>query len=229
MTISSTKRWLGWLLFLLSYTVFPQDELTAFWQPQVAINYQVVDDYSHNFTLANRNFIYSEDAVDLSVRQLDLSHFSKLKIRDNQSLSLGLLWRNSKIFNEDRVDEYRITEQYNITLTPLVVRFGHRLRAEQRISSVRTIHRFRYRFAIDFPLAGEKLDVGESYALASIESLLSVARTAQAAYDLRLRGGWGWRLSPKSNLQMTLEYRLLNYTRMVDHVLLLETALNLGL
>lgn len=106
---------------------------------------------------------------------MDLAHFSKLKIRDNQSIALGLQYRFRQNF-ENGENELRLTQQYNITNKPNAVRFGHRLRTEQRITNSLTTHRFRYRFALDFPLVGEKLDTGEPYFVGSFENLLSVAK-----------------------------------------------------
>ena len=229
MTISSIKLWFFGIFMLSLSGVIAQDELTVFWQPQVGVNYKVADDYSHNFILANRNFLYRDSDFELDVRQVDITHFSKLKIRDNQSVSLGLMWRNSRIFDEDRVNEFRLTQQYNITFSPTKFRFGHRVRTEQRIFDGFTLHRFRYRFAVDFPLEGEKLDVGESYSVLSAEPIITVANDQEPLYNFRLRAGLGMRLSPKSNLQFVLQYRLINYSRQTSHVLLLETALNLGI
>ncbi|MGB5237631.1 MAG: DUF2490 domain-containing protein [Flavobacteriaceae bacterium] len=229
MTTSSIKISLFSLLFFPFLYCFAQEDAIVFWQPQVAINYNVYKDYSHNFTLANRNFLVQNEDLDLSIQQIDLVHFSNLKITDNKSISLGLMWRNSNLFDNGQVDEFRITEQFNIRNSPHSVRYGHRFRAEQRISSVLTIYRFRYRFAIDFPLEGKTLDIGESYMLWSVENLASFSNSIKPFYDLRLRGGIGWRLSQRSNLQISLEYRMVDYTRVVLDVFLLETTLNLGL
>ena len=229
MTISFIKRQLIWPILLFSQISLSQDDLISFWEPQLAINYQVKNDYSHNFTLANRNFVYRNGDLDLDVRQVDIRHFSKLKIRDNQSISLGLMWRNSKLFDDGRLNEFRLTQQYNITSSPTKYRYGHRFRSEQRLFSGLTIFRFRYRLALDFPLQGDVLDVGETYSVFGTEALLSVASALEPIYDLRLRGGLGWRLSPKSKLQFVLEYRLINYTSDTSHALLLETLLNLGI
>ena len=162
MTIFSIRLLPLLILLTLVRSVFSQDNITVFWQPQAALTYKVSDDYGHNFGLANRNFIYNNGTEEFSVRQVDLSHFSKWTIKDNQSISLGLLWRNSKIFDDARSNEFRITEQYNIISRPLTIRYAHRIRAEQRIFPNLTIHRFRYRFGLDFPLQGQKLDVGEA-------------------------------------------------------------------
>lgn len=229
MTISFTKRRLFWPILMFSNFLLAQDNLIAFWQPQVSLNYKVVKDYSHNFYVANRNFVYSESELLLDVRQLDLGHFSKLKIRDDQSLSLGVMWRGSNLFDGDRINEVRLTTQYNITNAPFKWRYGHRLRAEQRIfNGLPTIYRFRYRLAVDFPLEGDQLDIGEAFSVLGAEPILSVANDFEPLYSFRLRSGIGWKYSLRSSLQFVLEYRLVNYTRATAHVLLLETSLDLG-
>ena len=229
MTIFCTKRHLIWLVLCLTQFAFSQDDFLGFWEPQIAINYKVKNDYYHNFTLANRNLVYSNNDLDLNIRQVDIRHFSKYRIRDNQSISLGFMWRNLKLFDDDRLNEFRLTQQYNITSSPTKFRYGHRFRSEQRLFSGLTVFRFRYRLALDFPLQGDVLDVGESFSVFGVETLLSTASSLEPFYTLRLRSGLGWRISPESKFQFVLEYRLIDYTRDTSHALLLETALILGL
>jgi hypothetical protein len=202
-----------------------QDTFTAYLQPQVALNYKVVAGYSHNFSMTQRNYLYDTSELQLKTRQLDLAHFSNLKIRDNQSLAFGIQYRFRKNFEPDRNNELRLTQQYNSTSKPRIARFGHRVRSEQRITSTLTTHRFRYRFAIDFPLNGEKLDVGETYVVASTESLLSVAKGQGPAYDQRITGTIGWLLTEKTKLQFGLEYRAENYARRTEDVVFLNANL----
>jgi len=223
-------RWFFSLLLLLSLaSVRAQENLTAYWQPQVAVNYKVSGSYSHNFSLANRNYIFDDEVATLRVRQLDLAHFSNLKIQGNQSVALGIQYRFRNTF-EDRENELRLTQQYNITHKPLAIRYGHRLRAEQRITNSLTTHRFRYRFAVDFPLQGEKLDPGEPYFVGSLESLLSVAKQNVPEYDTRLSGQIGWELNGGLKFQMGVEYRIEDFTAsQPQNVLFLLTSAQLSL
>lgn len=229
MTISFTNKRFVWPFLFLANFLFSQEDVTVFWQPQISVNYKVVGDYSHNFYVTNRNFVYRESDLVLDVRQLDLGHFSKLQVRDNHSLSAGIMWRGSNLFDGNRVNEVRLTTQYNITSSPFKWRYGHRFRAEQRIfNGLSTVHRFGYRLAIDFPLQGEKLDIGEAFSVLGAEPILSVANNEEPVHSFRLRSGIGWKYSPRSTLQFVLEYRLVNYTRRTNHVLLVETSLDLG-
>ncbi len=209
-------------------TLYAQENLTAYWQPSAAVNYAVSEIYSHNFSLQNRNYIFDDEETQLSVRQLDLVHFSNLKVQDNQSIALGVLYRFRETFYGG-ANELRLTQQYNITSKPFVVRYGHRLRTEQRITSVRVTHRFRYRFTLDLPLKGEKLDVGEPYLVSNMESLLSVAKEKQPQYDARFTLHLGWKLSEQMKLQLGVEYRTEDIAQDLQHVLFFLSALNVSL
>lgn len=204
-----------WFLFLICFvwisSLKAQDNLTAFWQPQAAINYNVSNTYSHNFSLAHRAYLIENENFGYDARQIDIVHFSKFNLTDNQSLAFGVQYRFRNVF-EDEGDEVRLTQQFNFTKRPLVVRFGHRFRTEQRITKALTIHRFRYRFAVDFPLKGEKLNIGEPYFVGGFENLLSVAKSNLPQYDTRISCQLGWRIQDGLKIQTGIEYRVEDYT-----------------
>ncbi len=195
----------------------------GFWQPQIALNYKVSENYTHNFSVENRNFILRDNTAELSVRHIDFNHFSKWSIGSGQSLVLGVKYRFREAFDGDS-DELRLTQQYNAANRKNVVRFGHRVRAEQRIFSERTIHRFRYRFALDLPLEGEELDIGESYFVASVESVSSFGKGSKPVHDQRFTAQLGWKLSAKAKLQLGLEHRLEQSNIAVEHTTFLLTS-----
>lgn len=220
------------LFFLAIYSfqgMFAQENLTGYFQPKTALNYKITDNYKHNFSLAKRSFIFEDEASTFRVRQLDLVHFSNLKIRDNQSVALGIQYRFRENFESDKSNELRLTQQFNITTKPRVIRYGHRFRSEQRITDVLTIHRFRYRFTLDFPLKGEELDVGEPYFVGNLEPLLSVAAGHDPEYDGRVTANIGWLLQEKTKLQFGLEYRTEDYTQEQENILFFNTNLVLSL
>ncbi|MDT0620159.1 DUF2490 domain-containing protein [Croceitalea vernalis] len=223
------KKTFHFLAMLLpTLTLMAQENFTGYWQSSIALNYGVAGGYSHNFSIKNRNYIYNNESLQLNVRQIDFAHFSNYKIQDNQSLALGILYRSRNIF-EDGIDELRLTQQYNLQSKPYVIRYGHRLRSEQRLNKNITIHRFRYRFSLDFPLKGEKLNVGEPYFVGNIESLLSVAKMNQPQYDTRLTAHFGWQLTNNTKLQIGSEYRLENFSQNLEHIFFFLTTLNFSL
>lgn len=216
-------------ILLITTQVFAQKNFTGFIEPEFAINYDVSKNYSHNFSLANRTYFHKNNAYKIDARQLDIKHFSNFKIKYNQSIAFGIQYRFREAFEENKSDELRFTEQYNFTHKPNNVRYGNRLRAEQRIAPDLTTHRFRYRFAADMPLMGTVLDTGEPYFIGSTESLLSVARGFKPSYDQRFTGAVGFVLSENTKIQAGLEYRFENYTTQTDQSLFILTSLSLAL
>lgn len=206
-----------------------QENFTAYLQPQLALNYKVSAGYSHNFSIGQRNYMYDDSDLQLETRQLDLVHFSTVKIQVNQSFALGIQYRFREAFEPGKGNELRLVQQYNITSKPRVARLGNRFRWEQRITDAPTIHRFRYRFAIDFPLNGEELDIGEAYVVTTTESLLSVAKGQGPEFDQRITGNIGWLIREKTKLQVGLEYRAEDYAQRIQNILFLNANLVLSL
>lgn len=229
MIMCSIRSTLCILCFCCWSGIAAQQDFTTYFQPQIALNYKVSTGYSHNFSIGQRNYVYDKSDLQFKTRQIDLVHFSKLKIQDNQSLALGIQYRIRENFEPGKGNELRLTQQYNITSKPRVARLGHRVRSEQRITSALTIHRFRYRFAVDFPLNGEQLDIGEAYVVTSTESLLSVANGQGPEFDQRITGNIGWLLREKTKMQFGLEYRAENYGQHTQKILFLNANLVLSL
>lgn len=215
-------------LFYLK-TLGAQENLTGYFQPQVALNYKVADNYKHNFSLSKRSFVFEDESSLFKIRQVDFVHFSNLKIKDNQSIALGIQYRFRENFESDDQNELRLTQQYNITFKPRTLRYGHRFRSEQRLTSDLTLHRFRYRFTVDLPLQGEQLDIGEAYFVGNLETLLSVAKGTLPEYDQRFTANLGWLLAKKTKLQTGLEYRFEDFTHKTSNVFFILTSLILAL
>ena len=224
MTMYFIKPFSFLILSLCCGLLFGQDNFTGYFEPDIALNYKVATNYSHNFKMSQRSYVYDDD-FRFKGRQLDVSHFSKLKIRLNQSIALGLQYRFRNAFENDRENELRITQQYNITFKRGNVRWGNRFRTEQRITPSSTTHRFRYRLALDLPLNGEELDVGESYFIADTESLLSAARGNKPEYDQRVTAQIGWLLNKETKLQTGAQYRAESYNLGTENVLFLLASL----
>lgn len=217
------------LFFATTFFLSAQDNLTGYWNPKASLNYKVTTNYTHNFSFEKRSYLYRDSELQLKVKQIDLSHFSNLKIKDNQQIGLGIKYRFSNTFDDDYENELRITQQYSISFKNGNFRYGNRLRAEQRIMNSRTVHRFRYRFAVDFPLQGTKLDTGESYIVLSTASHLSVGKAMSSEYDQRVTTKLGWLLTSSTKFQIGTEYRMENYTNTIENKLFLLSELVLSL
>jgi hypothetical protein len=196
-------------LFLFSCSVFSQDDFDVLGESSLSLNQNISKEYTMNFTFRSRYFLH-KDAFQYKQQQVDFFHFSTFKLNFIHKLSFGVYYRNRDWFDTGS-DELRFMEQFNYIKQRLGVRYGHRFRLEQRIFDGFTSFRQRYRFAVDFPLNGEKLDVGEAYFVGSTEALLSISKKRKPLLDQRFTTQIGWQINKDLKLQTGLEYRLESY------------------
>lgn len=206
MSMSFTKFILLIGMFILCLPFYAQNEFEGLGETSFALNHKVNSDYKINFSVRSRYFLYQDDNFNFENRQLDFVHFSSLNLDYNHSLSLGVQYRMRESIDGGS-NELRLTQQFNYTKNNGALRFGHRIRFEQRILKDFTILRSRYRFALDVPLEGEKLDVGEVYLITSMEALLSHSKVYKPELDHRTTSHIGWLISESLKLQFGLEYR----------------------
>lgn len=215
------------LLIFITYfhgiNLFSQNDFEGLGETSFAFNHRVNSDYKMNFAVRSRYYLYQDDDFNFENRQLDAVHFSTLELGFNQSLSLGVQFRIRESIDGGS-NELRLTQQFNHTKRTHAIRFGHRIRFEQRILEDITILRLRYRFALDFPLNGAKLDVGENYLVTSMEVLLSHNKKIKPQLDHRTTAHFGWLVSEKLKLQFGLEYRFETLNITTEEKLFLLTS-----
>ncbi|WP_298344270.1 DUF2490 domain-containing protein [uncultured Algibacter sp.] len=213
---------------LFQYQLSAQQRTEILIQPQISFNLNSDKLYSQNFSLAHRSFLY-KDKWGYKGRQFDFSHFSTLALSSQSKLSLGAMYRNIKFFDVNDSNEFRLTQQYNFNARHTVIRFGHRFRVEERFLRLLTIFRFRYRFAIDFPLKGQKLDKGELYSIINLEMISSLSKVNNPEYDGRFMLGIGKLLLNDAKIQFLIEYRKLDITNTKGNQLFSYVSLHLKL
>jgi hypothetical protein len=213
------------LLVLLGFSslCFSQDDFETLGESGFAIDHNVSDSYSFNFLARSRYYLYKGIDVTFENRQVDIIHFSTLKLNYNKSVSLGVLYRFRNVF-DDNSDELRLVQQFNYTKQNLALRIGHRFSFEQRLLENLTIFRSRYRFGLDTPLNGEKLDVGESYLVVSMEALLSQSRKTKPEIDHRTTAHVGWLVTEDLKIQVGFEYRFEAFNIETEQKLFLLTG-----
>jgi hypothetical protein len=220
--------YIKFLLFAFSacFTVFyatAQNNFISFGESILAANHKVSQTYTVSFALETRYFLYQNEALFYKQQQIDVAHFSTLNLNFNHALSLGLEYRERAVF-EAGSNEIRITEQFNYKTQKLGVRYGHRFRSEQRFLEHETIYRQRYRFAVDFPLNGEKLDIGEPYLINTVEGLLSLNTDDKPETDIRFSSQIGWQITEDLKLQTGVEYRNEAFNLVAQHRLFVLTT-----
>lgn len=208
---------------------FGQEDILGYTQPQISLNYSLTPVYGHNFSITQRVFFLNPPEAMFLTRHLDLAHFSNFKLPGHASLGFGILYRFREAFEDRDVNELRLTQQANFTFHQQSLRFGHRFRSEQRILPSITIHRFRYRFAVDGPLQGANLDFRELYWIGHIEGLMSVGKGIGPIYGLRASAWLGYLANDTIRLQVGTEYRRIVSGNEGQSVLFLLSALILNL
>lgn len=200
-----------------------QGDFSTLGESVLSLNHNVTKTYSVNFAFRSRYILYDDDGLQYQQQQVDVFHFSTFKLNYYHKISLGVYYRNRDWF-ETGSDETRFTQQYNFIRQTLGVRYGHRFRAEQRILDNTTIFRQRYRFAVDFPLNGEKLDIGETYLVSAAEGLLSISKLDKPETDIRISSQIGWQVTENLKLQTGLEHRFEAFNLIAKHNLFVLTT-----
>lgn len=210
-------------LYFICSLAEAQNNFNSISESTLSINHKVSKEYSLNFAFRSRSVLYNDDGFQYQQQQVDVFHFSTFKLNYYHKLSFGVYYRNRDWF-ETGSDETRLLQQFNYTKQTLGVRYGHRFRIEQRFFDTKTIFRQRYRFSVDFPLHGEKLDIGEAYLVSAIEGLLSLNKTDKPETDIRTSSQIGWQISESLKLQTGLEYRLEAFNKMTRNNLFVLTS-----
>lgn len=221
--MSYTKYLLCILSCFVGLQVYSQSNFETLGESSFAVNKTISSQYKFNFALRSRYFLYQDNTFNFENRQVDIVHFSTFNLDYSHSLSLGIQYRLRKGIDGGS-NELRLTQQFNYTKKNEALRFGHRVRIEQRILDAFTIFRTRYRFALDFPLNGEKLNVGEGYIIMATEGLLSLAKTLKPEIDQRTTAHIGWLASERLKLQFGLEYRFEAFNINTEEKLFLLTS-----
>nr|WP_236778487.1 DUF2490 domain-containing protein [Pseudalgibacter alginicilyticus] len=172
----------------------------------LSLNHKVSKKYNVNFAFRSRYFLYNINELQYKQQQLDVFHFSTYNINSKHKLSLGAYYRNRAFF-ETGSDELRFMEQFSASKKINKIRLRHRFRAEQRILETKTIFRQRYRFAVDLPLVGNTLDIGEPFLMSALEGLWSLKEVSAPEIDSRTTIFIGWQLAKTLKFQTGLEHR----------------------
>ena len=215
-------------IFWVLQPIYAQDDWEGVLQPQLVLRNTVSGNYNQLWRWTHR-FTGLDSQEDFQMQFIDVTHFSTLAISDNQRIGLGLQYRFQENFDPGSGNEFRLTEQFIWKYPRESGTITQRIRAEQRIFSQQTLHRFRYRLSRDIPLQGEDLNRNESYVVGHFEPLITVSDGRGPRYDQRFTVGVGWLLGAKTVWLTNLEYRLENYTRDTHTRIFLITSLNISL
>jgi hypothetical protein len=207
-TSPKTKDFVSFYIFFQSviFAVNAQNGTEILIQPKIAVNINSSQTYALNFSISKRSFLYRGD-LGYEAQHLQISRFSTYGLNSDNKISLGLMYRSLDVFDSQADNELRLTAQYNYKVQREIIRYGHRFRFENRFRKERFTIRFRYRYGIDFPIQGQRLDIGEHYGMLNAEMVSSVEKGLKTEYESRWTVGVGKRITPNTKLQFKIHYR----------------------
>lgn len=171
--------------------------------------------WSYNFSGRYRSSFYDSGKFDFDTSFLELNAAPAFSINSNHKVSLGLTYRLKKLFDSDRTDEKRITQQYGHSHDLNKVKLKGRLRVEQRFRENFTL-RNRYRIGITFAL-NENSDKLKKWTLtADTEFLWSISSKKHPVFDQRFSMSLAKPISNTFTIKLKPEYRYLDYTHEKD-------------
>ncbi len=206
------------LLLLFPVCCFSQiDQVLT--DPSITVSFNQGSRWGFNTIINQRSVIYEEG----NALHVQAAQFATYEIGFYSQLGLGVMYR--ELFDEDRPEELRTTEQYVFARKYNALKIAHRGRWDQRWRADRLTHRWRYRLSSSLPLNGLVTDSSEFYLTGSWETLFIAENGSRPAYDQRFSLGLGRQISNQIKLQLVTQYRIEDFTATSERLLFLELGL----
>lgn len=205
-----------------------QENFSMLIDPDISVNISTDSRWSYNFNLSNRDIIYENGNYNFDALHLQLSHFTSYEIGFYSKVSLGIRYRFKEIFDKNTQDEVRIVEQYGHSRKFNALKIAHRVRLEQRFRQI-TTYRPRYRFSVELPLSGQRIDQSEFFIIGNTEALWSLGREERPSLEQRLSFALGNEIGKNTKATLGVQYRYEDYTRSPGHELFITSEITLSL
>ena len=204
------------LLPVLSYSQVVDEVL---FQPGIKVSWNNNSRWSFNTSIEQRTS-FDENTEALHIQ---LAQFAQYEIGFYSQLGIGMMYR--ELFDQERPEELRLTEQYVFAKKYNQFKLAHRLRWDQRLRDERTTHRWRYQLSGSIPLNGSQVDATEYYISAHAETLFIAENQRLPAYDQRVGIALGKQLGSSYKLQLETEYRWEDFTAGTSRLLFVNLSI----
>ncbi|WP_420316368.1 DUF2490 domain-containing protein [Ekhidna sp.] len=216
------SRFYIYLIFFLM-TLGATSQSSFAWESAIAVNYSFKK-WSFNSSIGHRTLKEKIDEVDKTRWAFwDVNQFISRRLTPDLTFSAGYKYRKLDPSDHQGINEQRATEQVAMIHKNDKIRLVSRVRFEQRFFTNTFEHRYRYRFSLDMPLSGLKVDVSEFYFVASNEVLVSFSKAARQL-DNRFNLGVGYMFSTNFQMQLDLTQRSENINSSTMHIPFITTA-----
>ena len=207
--IRFSKKSLFLLLFILSVSVFSQEEQTGNWLMYFGTN-RVNDKFSIHSEIQYRNHTLSPNNIEQLLLRVGLNYH----LSDKAMVTVGYAYIPSYVFESEQkhpeTREHRIWQQLILTNNIGRVKFEHRYRIEQRWVNSNYKNRFRYRLMLFIPLNKPIIEKGSLFLGLYDEIFIN---TEEPFFDRnRLYGALGYQINKLVGIQVGLMYQQTNYS-----------------
>lgn len=228
--ITSSSKNLVLFVFLafMAFSTKAQDDFSSFLEPEISVNWNRPNRWSFNFAFGNRDIFYKNEETQFTVQHVELTHFTSYEVGFYGKVSLGLRYRFREMFDNSNQDEIRVVQQYSRERSYNRVALAHRFRLEERFRE-RTTFRNRYRFSVEFPLNGDRVDKNEFFLVTETEALWSLGKNEIPSFEQRFSTSLGRSISRDMKLELGTEYRLDDYTNDTAGELFFYTQLSISI
>lgn len=227
-TSSSKNLILFTFLAFMAFSASAQEKFSSYLEPEISVNWNRPNRWSFNFAFGNRDILYDEQETQFTVQHVELTHFTSYEVGFYGKVSLGLRYRFREMFDDFNHDEVRIIQQYSRERSYNRVALAHRFRVEERFRD-QTTFRNRYRFSVEFPLNGDRVDKNEFFLVTETEALWSLGKYENPSFEQRFGASLGRAISKDLKLELGTEYRLDDYTNDTSGELFISTQLSISI
>jgi hypothetical protein len=225
------------LLFILiaidAGTIWSQSDVPLILDSGVDVNLKVGGGFILNAGMRYRDIMIAdlgEAPIASDSRFLQFSSNLNYQIGFYDRLGGGVMFRSNSVGKDGVSNEFRITQEYIHVKKYNALRLAHRFKLDQRtFESLSPEFRFRYRFSLDMPLNGLKLDPGEFYALISTETLLNNGTAFAPEWDQRFNLAIGNQVLENMKGQVDIQYRGEDFTARTKNRIFLIVSLIISL
>ncbi|GAL74150.1 hypothetical protein JCM19275_2997 [Nonlabens ulvanivorans] len=152
-------------------------------QPSINVRWDNSGRWKFNSALEHRSVVNNGwNALHVQAVQ-----FASYEVGFYSQIGMGVMYR--ELFDDQRPEELRLTEQFVYARKYNNLKIAHRLRWDQRIRGENLTYRWRYRLSGSFPLNGATVDATEFYLTSSIETIFIAQANEKPGYDQRVAIG----------------------------------------
>lgn len=195
------------IFFLFVITLQAQDHQFGF-MPNLNISNNLRYNWKINLNIESRQDLAYKDYLlpinfKYNYNQTRVGFMFNKRVGARSSVNFGYL-----LLVKRNMLEHRFNQQYSKVVSKLSYKIGHRLSVDETFSNNSALRlRLGYRYLIEKPLKGEKLDAGEPFLKSGVETVLS---NQSNLYEIenRLHLYFGYKTGVKSKLEIGPNFRL---------------------